>query len=416
MADDRYDWLDGEAAERLLRGFPLNARSAAAETPDGADERLAAALDALAAEHAPAFPPGTCSQRCELPGEAEALRAFQAAHSPLLEGATVGAEKAAGAPSASTAKAASGGRTRLRGRRGQGWDGTGGAVPRGSRSILFGKPLRAGFAMAVAGCALGGVAVAASEGVLPTPFGGGGTPAVSVSPVISPDEQGAKGGSGEGSATPGDEDDAREGSADAGDRSDSPQDDLAGSGDRKKTDEGVTASRGSESPSGSGGEKGDKEEDEDGKPPPDPDKEAVAAALCQSYEQDELDPEKRKKLEQAAGGREAVEQFCEEHGEGGGQGSGSGGSEGSDGGGSSGGGSGGGGPGRPGDGSGAGGGGHAPSTGGGDSGGGGGSNGNGGPAAPSSGGQGDAGMSQAAGVPSGLGSAADGNAVVVKVS
>lgn len=397
MADDRYDWLDGEAAERLLCGVPLNAPSAAADTPDGADERLAAALDALAAEYAPAFPPGTCSQRCELPGEAEALRAFQAAHAPLLEGAAVGAEKVSSAASVGGREVASDGRVRLLGRRGPGCDSTGGSLARGSRgsrSILFGKPLRAGFAMAVAGCALGGVAVAASEGVLPTPFGGGGTPAVSVSPVISPDEQGAKGGSGEGGGSADTDEDASDDDVDAGHRSDSPQDDLAGSGDRKGTDEGVTASRGSESPSGSGGEKGEREEGEDGKPQrPDPDKTEVAVALCHSYEQDELDPEKRKKLERAAGGPEAVEKFCEEHGEGD-QGGGSGGSGGGDSGSG-----GGGGPGRPGHS--AGGGGDAPSTGGGESG-----EGNGGPNAPSSGGRGDVGASQTAGSPHGAGRAA----------
>ena len=56
----------------------------------------------------------------------------------------------------------------------------------GRRSSLAGRPLRAGFVMAVAGCALGGAAVAAGAGVLPTPFGGGGAPAASVSPLASP--------------------------------------------------------------------------------------------------------------------------------------------------------------------------------------------------------------------------------------
>ncbi|MBR7675942.1 hypothetical protein KDA82_23600, partial [Streptomyces daliensis] len=101
MADDRYKWLDGEAAERLLRGMPVDARSAAR---DGADiggatrtdpasapsaesaDTLAAALEALAAEYAPspAARPG------ELPGEAAALDAFRSVYAGVLRSGSVG--------------------------------------------------------------------------------------------------------------------------------------------------------------------------------------------------------------------------------------------------------------------------------------------------------------------------------------
>ncbi|WP_455352881.1 hypothetical protein [Streptomyces sp. SYSU K217416] len=53
----------------------------------------------------------------------------------------------------------------------------------------WGRPLNFGLAAALAGCALGGVAVAAGTGVLPTPFGDSARPqpAVSVSVAGTPD-------------------------------------------------------------------------------------------------------------------------------------------------------------------------------------------------------------------------------------
>ena len=68
MADEQYRWLDRDAAERLLRGEPLEAVDAG--TRDQVD-RLAEALGALAAE------PRLSSD--ELPGEAAALAAFRKA-------------------------------------------------------------------------------------------------------------------------------------------------------------------------------------------------------------------------------------------------------------------------------------------------------------------------------------------------
>ncbi|MEV5446527.1 hypothetical protein AB0N23_28865, partial [Streptomyces sp. NPDC052644] len=74
MADERNEWLDHEAAERLLRGEPVDADD---DYTRWQVERLAKALDSArgaAAPH-PAAPSG------ELPGEAAALAAFRAAHS-----------------------------------------------------------------------------------------------------------------------------------------------------------------------------------------------------------------------------------------------------------------------------------------------------------------------------------------------
>ncbi|MGH3324398.1 MAG: hypothetical protein ACRDOV_08230, partial [Streptomyces sp.] len=98
--DDRYRWLDDEAAERLLRGSPVDGRSRPrrgrnGDDPGGADaavpgtswgaatagpstgaERLAALLDALVAEQTATpsalgagRPERPAQQSAELPGE-----------------------------------------------------------------------------------------------------------------------------------------------------------------------------------------------------------------------------------------------------------------------------------------------------------------------------------------------------------
>ncbi|MEV5598989.1 hypothetical protein [Streptomyces sp. NPDC052496] len=152
MADDRYDWLDEEAAERLLRGEP-------AGSPDGAAAAELTALlnTAAAAGRAPAGD-------TPLPGEEAAVAAFRQAHGPA----------AAAAADITAAPATAAVRT-----------------PRGAGPATrrrFGRPLRRGFMVALAGCALGGVAVAAGAGVLPSPFRGGPgpAPATSVSAAESP--------------------------------------------------------------------------------------------------------------------------------------------------------------------------------------------------------------------------------------
>ncbi|MGP9019026.1 hypothetical protein ACT1U9_11505 [Streptomyces sp. BR1] len=135
MADERHEWLDEDAAERLLRGEPVvpvddHAREQA--------ERLSAVLRAIAhPETAPASPAR------ELPGEAAALAAFRQARA-----------QSAAAPTAAVADSVvrvgrSSGKSR---------------EPARGRRL---RPVRFGLAAALAGCALGGVAVAAGTGVLP---------------------------------------------------------------------------------------------------------------------------------------------------------------------------------------------------------------------------------------------------------
>ncbi|WP_046507889.1 hypothetical protein, partial [Streptomyces odonnellii] len=154
MADERDAWLDKDAAERLLRGEPVEAMD---KDVLAGSERLAGALRDIAAI---AYANGT-----ELPGEAAALAAFRRAGAPE--------EDSASAPGAA--------------------DGVLGTVrlalaPRAVSRSRTGRPVRRGFAVAVAGCALGGIAVAAGAGVMPPLFAGeeNPVPANSISSLVTP--------------------------------------------------------------------------------------------------------------------------------------------------------------------------------------------------------------------------------------
>ncbi|MFI5683639.1 hypothetical protein [Streptomyces sp. NPDC051636] len=186
MANEQYRWLNRETAERLLRGEPLEAVDASAR--DEA-ERLAKAIGALSADAA--------SAQTELPGEEAALAAFRKAR----EGEVTAVEQAGHrVPSARPADA--------------GLVGMGGRT-RAARRPGWARPVRLALTAALAAGMIGGVAVAAGSGVLPTPFGGDTPgPAASVSaavtperPLVSPSQGGTSGllpPSGGASGTPGD--------------------------------------------------------------------------------------------------------------------------------------------------------------------------------------------------------------------
>ncbi|MFE9495505.1 hypothetical protein [Streptomyces collinus] len=152
MADEQYKWLTGDMAERLLRGESLEAVDSSA--PDQA-RRLAEALGALSAGAAPATG--------ELPGEQGALAAFR----KVREEAE--AERAAAAFGAAGTGAGSGTGAR---------DADAGLVRIGrparsgtrSRRPAWARPVRFALAAVVAAGTLGGVAMAAGGGVLPNPF------------------------------------------------------------------------------------------------------------------------------------------------------------------------------------------------------------------------------------------------------
>ncbi|MGW0819868.1 hypothetical protein [Streptomyces sp. NPDC002845] len=164
MADEHYKWLDRDAAERLLRGEPLEAVDA--DTRAQAD-RLAGALDALSAEVPPAD--------SELRGEEAALAAFRKARAELADEDPALKSGRRGHRHASTFPADSG-LVRL------------GRPGRPTRRARLVRPVRYGMAAALAAGMIGGVAVAAGSGALPTPFRDDSPrPAASVSAAVPPD-------------------------------------------------------------------------------------------------------------------------------------------------------------------------------------------------------------------------------------
>ncbi|MFF2845115.1 hypothetical protein ACFVT5_02120 [Streptomyces sp. NPDC058001] len=271
MPDERYEWLDRDAAERLLRGEPLKAVDDHARYRA---ERLAQTLDALAAAgssrwswHPVPRAPGAVS--AELPGEANALAAFRAARhgrSGMIEdnGVITDATRASGA----------------------------GGPGAGDEPVLLGRPeparwarpVRFGLAAALAGCMLGGVAVAAGTGVLPSPFGGQEhpAPAASVSgPPASPDRPLS-------SVAPSP-------SASAGtDATPDPSPTSSGPADGP--------AREPVSPGGAPGG-GDSESRETWW--------AQAVAACRDHRAGTLDAARQRRLEQFAKGAERVDRFCD---------------------------------------------------------------------------------------------------------
>ncbi|MBO8186803.1 hypothetical protein [Streptomyces spirodelae] len=269
--------------------------------------RLAAALDELSTAYTTPTPTSTApgATPVELPGEAAALDAFRAAR--------VGAPR--GVSGAAPVSPLGGGGA------------PGGARSR-ARHLLTGRPLRAGFAVALAGCALGGVAVAAGTGMLPTPFSNGDAPSVSVSPGgTSQGKTPASGGASSDGETPGSDGkgDRHSGAGQAGGHD---GDGKGGDGDKSRDGSRDLADSG-----GAGRDKNDKDDKDrdNGKQPgsgrhlDDSQKDAIATALCKAYAADKLDADDRRKLERAAGGRTVVRKFCAQHGN---AGSGDGGSRG----------------------------------------------------------------------------------------
>ncbi|MFF1379906.1 hypothetical protein [Streptomyces sp. NPDC058308] len=299
MADEQHKWLDRDTAERLLRGEPLEGIDPGARAQA---DRLAQALAALAEQDRGAAPeraatdlpagtetgavagaaghrPGPLSG--ELPGEAAALAAFRAARAELPQ--DVGSRSRT-APYASAAHRDAAGETVRLGRAGN--------RPGPSR---WGRPVRFGIAAALAACMIGGVAVAAGTGVLPSPFGTHADPgpAVSATSAATPEEP---------SAAP--SDDEREPSEDlAPDESTAPDDEPT----RKPQDGPPSEAEADDGPTGA-------PRQPDSAAPPHRDEAKgwyrKAVAACRAYRSGELDGDKRRRLEEAARGPARVEEFC----------------------------------------------------------------------------------------------------------
>ncbi|MFE6159154.1 hypothetical protein ACFQ7F_09585 [Streptomyces sp. NPDC056486] len=267
MADEEYRWLDRDAAERLLSGEPI----------DGADHhtqeqaaRLAKALAALAADdRAGSVVPADIS--AELPGEAAALAAFREARGPETR---------------ATSTRVGAGETVHIGRQAE-----------SPRPAPWARPIRYGLAAVLAGCMIGGVAVAAGTGVLPSPFGHRDTPgpAASASSVASPEPL----------ASP---------PSDASSSPDVEPDDVTTSPEGPSSEPGTSAPP-PDTEKSEGASKGGADTTKPGSGDPQHKDEAKGwyrkvVVACRDYRSGKLQGEKRRRLEEAAKGSQRVTEFC----------------------------------------------------------------------------------------------------------
>ncbi|WP_274913732.1 hypothetical protein [Streptomyces sp. WZ-12] len=266
MADDRYSWLDKDAAERLLRGEPVGS-----QVGDGARE-LEQLLKAAAA--AGSGRPGSAA----LPGEEAALAAFRrAGHGPGAH-----PRDPVGGATLPTVRAARGNRLTER--------------------IGLARPFRHGFAVALAVCAISGIAVAAGTGVLPTPFHGSEPePGASVSAAETPstfETQEPATTTGDTNPTPG---------TSPGGRTPTP-------GATPSPGDSHGTGRTPDAPSPSASSPG-----EDVAPLPDDGgggKKKLLLAVCKNYEsgkRGDLDRDALRRLEAKAGGPDRVHAFCRQY-------------------------------------------------------------------------------------------------------
>jgi hypothetical protein len=276
MVDDRYGWLDEDVAERLLRGEPLDFAGGSGRrgrrrrwSPEdrAAAERLAAVLARVAES-------GRSGENGRVPGEQAALAAFRAAQES--ESRASAAEFAAESPF-------DGRRERHR-----------------SGMVARLRSLRLSVVGAVAACALGGVAVASSAGVLPAPSfiqDTGGNRSPSVGATTSAETPGGE--DGDGSAEEGGKESGKHGEDD--------------SGEGGKGTKGEGGSIGTDTDPPGRGVIGDVNGQQ---PPNDPATEAVLDELCRGYlaAQSGTGPMpgqgRLRVLEQAADGAESVTAYC----------------------------------------------------------------------------------------------------------
>lgn len=256
MADERYQWLDLEAAERLLRGDRVESVDDHARKEA---DRLAEALDSAR--------PDALAGPAPLPGEEAAMAAFRA---------VTRTRAAMPLPAPAPGPADLGG-VRLGAPAGRG------RKKRWTRSVRF------GLAASIAGLAVGGVAVAAGTGVLPTPFDAP-EPGSSVSAAATPGE--------EDSETP-----------DGGDGSSR----TPGADGNSSTEPSPSATGGpSPTPTATGGDDGTPKDGPDtATPGKDGATKARFIAACLDLRAGRIDSEDRRRLSSATQGGQSVKNFCD---------------------------------------------------------------------------------------------------------
>ncbi|MFB6561270.1 hypothetical protein ACFCYH_20735 [Streptomyces sp. NPDC056400] len=307
MADERNRWLDEAAAEKLLRGEPVEPVGPAADQRARNEAaRLRAALDALGGVNGP-LPAGT-----ELPGEAAAVAAFRAARG----GARPAAVPAAVSPVAAASAEPLVDLGRI----------VPAPAPRRGRAVSF------GLAAALASVAVGGLAAAAGAGLLersrhdtagpgpamsvsagedPAPGIGSGAPSVSPKPTPTPVPSGSNPTSAPGTAQPpGTDGRAATPGTGAGAGTSSGSSATAGSGKDVQSGTGatgVTGGTGSKDDTRDtfgGGDTAGKDRDRDGE------NRLKVADLCTEFKAGRLDEARRERLSRLANGLTRIPDYC----------------------------------------------------------------------------------------------------------
>ncbi|MFJ6070191.1 hypothetical protein ACIQFU_04995 [Streptomyces sp. NPDC093065] len=256
MADEQDEWLDRETAELMLRGKPPEGLESTDPATRDRAGRLVAALGVLSA------PPAPTGE--ELPGEAAALAVFRKVRA---ERADASADAPAGLGHGTAPGPADAGLVRI-GPRGD-----------GTRRTHWSRPLRLGLAAALTVGMVGGVAVAAGTGVLPTPFDRTEPePAATASAATSPDRPLAPPSPLEGTL----------GGADPGTASGAP-----GGGTARD-----------------GGRTGDRDADDRDADGADGRRSGLAASCRKARAGKQLDAAHRRALKEAAGGASRVGKYC----------------------------------------------------------------------------------------------------------
>ncbi|MGR4883122.1 hypothetical protein ACIPUC_27455 [Streptomyces sp. LARHCF249] len=317
MADEHDRWLDSAAADRLLRGEPVEPVGPAAD-PRARREaaRLRAALDSLA----PAAPAAG-----ELPGEAAAMAAFRAAHGASAPSSSAPSFSAppSSAPALSSAALSP---SATAARSGEPLVALGHAAglrvpaPRRARAVRF------GLAAALASVAVGGLAAAAGAGLLdqsrrdtagpgpamsvsadgdPAPGdGGGSTLAPQLRPTSRPDGTGPTASAGT-SLPPGADGYPVPGGGLLGGTS-SGGSATGGAGTATKdgdTKDGTFRVDGTPDGSGDGSTTPDRDRDRENQ--------RRAVDLCQDYRAGHLNDDRRERLSRLAKGLARIPYYCE---------------------------------------------------------------------------------------------------------
>ncbi|WP_338672381.1 hypothetical protein V1460_05020 [Streptomyces sp. SCSIO 30461] len=279
MADERYPWLDLEAAERLLRGEPVEPFGVDARSQDEA-RRLAAALDA-------ARLPEAANDPMPLRGEEEALAAFRKVRDGGADELLPTAVRLGGVESGACVTSVA----------------SVGAVSRRRRG-RWGRPVRWGLAASLAGFAVGGVAVAAGVGALPGPFGDEHTPVPesTVSAPVSPEPEESGSVTAGADTSPPDGPTPGEGGAviPSAPGGEEPTGGADGGGTASPDDRGRGDKKGGDPSWGWGNDGGSRSEWY-----------AETLDACRDYRSGQLDDESKRQLESLAKGADRVTHFCD---------------------------------------------------------------------------------------------------------